>query len=64
MIWPKFSRVKSRNQFTDGFMISNCSNIYNKDLKTLLLSKQVDVNCIITTKVPGNKWVMLKDGHH
>ena len=62
--WPKFDPVKSRKEFTDGFLISNCENITCSDLRTHLIMNQLDVNCIITTKTSGCKWVQLKPGHH
>ena len=60
---PGFVRVKTRKEFTDGFMITGCQNIRSCDLKTHLIMNQLDVDHIITTKTPGNMWVQLKDGH-
>ena len=62
--WLKFTKVKSRNEFTDGFLISNCGNVTVSDLKTHLLMNQLDVGYAITTKTPGKKWVQLRDSHH
>ena len=62
--WPKFDPVKSRKEFTDGFLISNCENITCSDLRTHLIMNQLDVHCVITTKTSGCKWVKLGCGHH
>ena len=44
---PMFVRLKSRNEFTDGFMISNCDGIDIKDLKSLFLQNNINVNLVI-----------------
>jgi len=31
--YPMFIKLKSRNEFTDGFMISDCDGIKAKNLK-------------------------------
>ena len=62
--YPKFNRVKARKEFTDGFMIKNCENITNSDLKTHLINNCLDVYCVTTTKTSGCKWVQLRTGHH
>ena len=62
--YPKFNRIKARKEFTDGFMILNCENITNSDLKTHLIKNYLDVHCVITTKTSGCKWVQLRTGHH
>jgi len=54
---PKFRRLRSRREFTDGFQLSNCYQMSNGDLKNHLMMNGLDVGNVITTKIPGNKWI-------
>ena len=54
----------TRNEFTDGFMISNCHHTTVSDLKTHLSMYLLDVFLVLTVKSPGKKWVQLRDTPH
>lgn len=58
---PKFKRVECKTQFCDGFMISNCQDFGNKNLKEKLLKSDIQVNKVFTKNPNGNYWVMLED---